>query len=164
MDDSTIMWIVVAVVGAVLLALLVWFLVRTSRTAKAKRREADQAKAAELRRDAERERIAVQEREASAEKLDAEARLQQAEADRKAAEAARLQQEAQDRDAMVGESRADVDERLRRADELDPEHRATTTGTVRITDDDEGHQPEHRADAPPDTHGARDDREGRHQA
>jgi FtsZ-interacting cell division protein ZipA len=119
MDTSTIIWIVVAIV---VLAIVVWFLLRRSRAMKEKRLQHQRDEATELRRTAESERIEVQEREASAAKVDAEARLAQAEADRKAAEAARLQQEAQERSEQVGERRTHVEDRLRRADEVDPDH------------------------------------------
>jgi flagellar biosynthesis/type III secretory pathway M-ring protein FliF/YscJ len=150
MDNSTTVWIIVAIVALLLVALLVWFLARRSRTAKDKRRVAQREEAGELRRRAEHDRIGVQEGEASAAKLDAEARLAQAEADRKAAEAARLQEAAHEHSAKVGESRAELDERLRRADELDPGPERT---------------PEQRADTAPDTHGdEQTDRDGRHRA
>lgn len=123
MDDSTLTWIVVA--AAVVLLLILLFVVLRGRRGKVE--EARRAEAAELRQKAEADRLEVHRREAEAAKVDAEARMAQAEADARAADAARLQAEAHERTTQVTGDRAEVDDRLRRADALDPD--VPTDGT-----------------------------------
>ena len=119
------LWIVLVVV-VVLILLGIW-LVR-SRAAGAEDRR--RAEAQRIREQAEADRIELQRREAEAARVDAQARLAQAEAQTRAAEAARLQSEAHARSEGLTDERAAVDERLRRADELDPDVTDVPPGAV----------------------------------
>ena len=63
----------------------------------------------------------MQRREAEATRVDAQARTAQAQVDAKSADAAALQAEAVQRGEHASRSRAEVDERLREADRIDPD-------------------------------------------
>jgi FtsZ-interacting cell division protein ZipA len=115
--DNAVLWIVVAVVVVALVVGLLMMRRSSGRRQEAKQRE----EAQRLRRDAEADRIDVQRREAEAARIDAEARLAQAEAQARAADAAQLQAQAQEHSQEVAGSRSEVEERLRRADEIDPD-------------------------------------------
>ncbi|EYR63701.1 hypothetical protein N866_18765 [Actinotalea ferrariae CF5-4] len=118
METETIVWIVVAVlVLALIIGLALWW----SRRSSGRRVDKQRQEAADLRRQAEAEKVDLQRREAEAQRLDAHARLAQAEADTRSAEAARLQAQARERSDELSGPREDVQERLRRADELDPD-------------------------------------------
>jgi FtsZ-interacting cell division protein ZipA len=116
--DDVVVWVIVAVVVLAIIAVVI-YLMNRSRTERAL--EAQRTEARDLRESAEADRLDVQRREAEAARLDAQARVAQAEADARAADAAQLQADAQQRAQHAGGARADVDERLRRADEIDPD-------------------------------------------
>lgn len=120
MDRTTLVWIVV---GAAVLVLLV-VLALALRGRRGRVHDERREEAARLRQEADSERLELQRREAEAARVDAEARMAQAEADARAAEAARLQADAQEHAARVDSHRTEVEERLRRADEIDPDVRA----------------------------------------
>lgn len=114
-DALTVVWIVVAVVVvAVVIGVIVW----VTRSQSSRKVDRQREEAQDLRRRAEAE---LKRREADAARVDAEARLAQADADARAAEAARLQTEAHERDRDLAGERSEIDERLRRADEIDPD-------------------------------------------
>ena len=118
MDDTTVTWIIVAVV---VLALIVAAVLLFGRASEARRLESQRAKAHELRERAEADQVELQRREAEASRIDAEARLAQAEADARSADAARMQAEARERAQSLETSRAEVAKGLRKADEVDPD-------------------------------------------
>jgi FtsZ-interacting cell division protein ZipA len=115
-------WIVIALVVVALLAVVAVM-------ANRKKRERNRAQAAELREKALHESTDVQKREALARETEAKAAASRAEADRKAAEAERLEAEAHQRAQAAGQRREEHQERLRQADDLDPDvkHAAPTT-------------------------------------
>ena len=127
MDNSTLIWIIVA---AVVVIALVAFVVMRSRGGDAQRHKAEQ-----IRREAAEHEREVRLREAEAAKTDAQARKAAAEADEEAAHAARLSAEADEKAARARELaedartrteeahgvRSEHDERLREADRLDPD-------------------------------------------
>jgi FtsZ-interacting cell division protein ZipA len=115
MDDA-VLWIVVAVVVVALIGLLLWRRTTGERQVARQREQAQR-----LRSDAEAERIVVERREAEAARIDAQARLAQAEAQARAADAAQLQAQAREHAQQAAGSRSEVQERLRRADEIDPD-------------------------------------------
>ena len=110
MSTALIIWVIVAVVAVAVLAVVVWLSSRRS----GRRAEADRARAAELRREADAHRADLessqeQARRAATEAEQAEAQAQQARA--RAVEA--------ERGAALDE--AHYEDRLRDADRLDPE-------------------------------------------
>lgn len=106
-------WVIpVAIVVLLVLLVLIAVAVITSGRRKAKQ-EADRQRAAELREQSERERVEVQDEELRA-------RETQLEADRAHIEADRRQHEAEKQQSYAAQSRAELDEHLREADELDP--------------------------------------------
>ena len=124
MDTGAVVWIVVALV--VLALVVVAVMVRRSQGER--RVEGQREKAREIREGAQVDRVEVQRREADAAKVDAQARLAQAESRERAADAAALQTEAQQRTVHADSSRADLDERLRQADDIDPDVRTDEPG------------------------------------
>ena len=114
MDNNNAVWVVVAVVVAlVAVGLLLWTL---GRRRDAKRR----AEAEELREQLRREDAAVRQREAMAAETAARARAAQAEAEAKAAEANRLQHAAEGHHAEVSSSREELEKRRATVAALDP--------------------------------------------
>ena len=130
MDNSTVTWIVIALV---LLAVLVVVGAVLSRRRQAQQVEVQRKQARELREKAEVDRIEVQRREAEASRIDAQARLAQAEADARAADAAELQAKAREQAAHASGARSELDEQLRKADELDPQGRSGVHGEPVVT-------------------------------
>ena len=116
MDDQTVLWIVIGVVVVLAIVGIALWWSRSGRRDDLRRREAER-----LREKAAAERIELQRREAEAARIDAEARMAQAEADARAAEAAGLQAEARSRADDLEAPRSRVEDRLRRADHLDPD-------------------------------------------
>jgi Sec-independent protein translocase protein TatA len=110
---STTSWIVLAVVGVVVLA-LVAYLVRTA----SHRRRA--VKADRIRDEVQEERQRLDRRAAVAAETEAKARAAQAEADAKAAEAARLQDRAASHRDEVDSTRERLAARREHADKIDP--------------------------------------------
>jgi FtsZ-interacting cell division protein ZipA len=114
MTTSNIVWIVIAVVVAVLLLATLVIVTRQRRHVKAEG----------IREHARAETNRVERREALADETAAKARAAQAEADVKAAEAARLQQRAAAHQSEAATSREDLDERFKHADSIDPKVKA----------------------------------------
>jgi hypothetical protein len=125
--SRTVTWIIVALVVLALVVLAAVLLTRARRSRSVDRRREE---AHELRQRAEADRIELQRREAEAARIDAEARAAQAEADARAADAAQLQAEARERAEHTSGSRAEVEERLRRAEEIDPDVTPDGRGAV----------------------------------
>ena len=119
-------WVIPAVIAALLLLLLL--IVLGAVIGGRKRREnqeRDRRRAAELREKAEHEHLGAQEREL-------QARESSLEADRAKLEAEGEQKLAQEQERDARQAREGVDDRLREADELDPDSsrsRGTATGT-----------------------------------
>ncbi|QNG20253.1 hypothetical protein G4H71_13080 [Rhodococcus triatomae] len=114
MATSTLVWIVVAVVAAVLvLGALVW-------VARNRRNERRHIEAGEIRDLAEEESFHVGRREALADEATDRARVARAEADAMAEEAAELQQRAADRRHLAAHSREELNRQWDRADTIDP--------------------------------------------
>lgn len=114
MATNTIVWIVVAVIAAVIvIGALAWF----ARNKQTSRRH---AQAEEIREQVLEEHVEVQRREALAEETAAKARAAQAEAEAKAAEAQRLQENAEKHRTEAASHREDLDQRWSHADDLDP--------------------------------------------
>lgn len=114
MDTTTLVVIIVAVVLAVLiLAVLVWAL----RSRADQRR---QAEAQQIRERVDEVSQQIQRREAFADEMEHKARAAHAEADAKAAEAARLQQRAQAHRSDLASTRDELDAQRAHADEIDP--------------------------------------------
>ncbi|MDQ4038082.1 MAG: hypothetical protein M3313_06980 [Actinomycetota bacterium] len=115
METSTIIWIVVAVL-VVLALIAVAYKMSGRRKLDRQRTKADQ-----IRQEAASEETTVRRHEADAAEQDALARQARAEADRKAAEAERLQLEAEERAEQASAKRSEHVDRLRSADEVDPD-------------------------------------------
>jgi cbb3-type cytochrome oxidase maturation protein len=114
MATSTIVWIVIAVVAAVLvLAALTW-------AGRSRRNHKLHGEAERIRGEVEQESDRVGRRAALADETAAKARAAKAEAEVKAAEAARLDERAQSHRSSVETSRDDLDERRAHADSIDP--------------------------------------------
>jgi Tfp pilus assembly protein PilE len=114
MTTSTIVWIVVAAVAALLLIAGVAWLARSKRT------QHRHMEAGKIRESAKQETLHVGQQEALAEETAAQARAAQAEADVKAAQASGLEQQAAARRGEAAGSRDQLNAQLDRADELDP--------------------------------------------
>ena len=114
MDSNNVVWIVVAVLVALVVIGLVVF---AARKAGNKRRvqQADR-----IREEVDQESLRVEKRAALLEETEAKARAAKAEADVKAAEAARLADTAATHRNAVTSSREDLAARRDHADELDP--------------------------------------------
>lgn len=113
MSTSTI-WIVIAVVAAILL--IAAFVVAIGR-ARSRRR---QRRADEIREQARVATAKLERREALPQETAAKARAAQAEAEVKAAEAARLREQAAKHQSDAATSREQLQERWNRADSIDP--------------------------------------------
>ena len=119
MATNTIVWIVVAVVAAiVVIGALAWL----ARNQRDRRRI---TKSDEIREQVRQDSVDVEWREALARETAAKARAAEAEAEAKAAEAERLKGHADRHLSHVTEARSELDERRSHADALDP----------RVTDD-----------------------------
>jgi len=116
-DSNSAVWIVIAVVAAIVVIALVAFLARSARN---KRRH---AQAEEMRQEIGHKTEYVEKREAIAAETAARARAAQAEAEVKAAEAARLQGTARTHLESASTSREELDAHRERADALDPKHK-----------------------------------------
>jgi len=113
MDGSTWLWIVLAIV--VIAVVIVAALAGTRKQKSMRINKADT-----MRDEAAEDAALLAQRENKAAEMDARARAAQAEADAKTAEAERLAATAERQQAGVADERTDLDERLRRADEVDP--------------------------------------------
>lgn len=122
MATNTIVWIVIAVVAALLVVgLMAW----AGRNRLNSRRH---GQAEEIREQVRQEHTTVQRREALAEETAARARAAQAEAEAKAVEAARLQENAESHRANAASHREKLDERWSHADSIDPHVEARGDG------------------------------------
>jgi cbb3-type cytochrome oxidase maturation protein len=118
MATSTIVWIVIAVVAAVLvLAALTW-------AGRSRRNHKLHGEAERIRGEVEQESAQVARRQALADETAAKARAAKAEAEVKAAEGDRLEERAQSHRSSVETSRDDLDERRAHADSIDPRVKA----------------------------------------
>ncbi len=131
MDTSTIVWIVV---GVLVVLALVAVAVKLSGRQKVDRQR---AKAGEIRQQADSEESTVRRHEAEAAEQDALARQARAEADRKAAEAEKLQIQAEERAEQASGKRTEHQDRLRVADEVDPDVPNDHAGESRTDDTDD---------------------------
>jgi membrane protein involved in colicin uptake len=89
--------------------------------ARKRKVEGNRQRAGALREEARESAPSLQKREAHARETEAEAAAARAEAERKQAEAQRLAAEAEERRNAAAAHRDEHEERLRRADELDPD-------------------------------------------
>jgi hypothetical protein len=121
MDNSAVVWIVVAVVAVIVIAALVF-------AARNRRNQRRHVEAERIRGDLDTHVAKVDKREALADETAARARAAQAEAEAKAAEAARLNDRAESHRGVVAESREDIEKRREHADRLDPRTRVPTDG------------------------------------
>lgn len=111
---SNTVWIVFAVIAALI---VIGALLFVGRTRQATRRK---AQADEIREEVRQEQLTLQHREAVADETAAKARAAAAEAEAKAAEAARLEANAAKHREDVAAHREQIDERVSHADSLDP--------------------------------------------
>ncbi|WP_152352301.1 hypothetical protein [Brachybacterium subflavum] len=115
-------WVIpVIILVIVVLAILIIVGVVSSRRRRARQEEIDRQRAAELRTEAQKDQVEVKEREI-------QARETELEADKAKVEAERRDQTAQEQRQDADRARADVDDRLRQADELDPDVDAKASG------------------------------------
>ena len=124
MDTATLIWIVVAII---VVAIIIVVAVMLSRRNSAKKLEAQHAKAQDLREDARRTEMAAREREAQAAQARADSASAAAEAEQAKARAAQASIEAErvagtidGHQSDAAALRAEQEEKLRKADELDP--------------------------------------------
>ncbi|CAN5226049.1 hypothetical protein BH09ACT8_BH09ACT8_24560 [soil metagenome] len=138
------MWIVIAIVAAVLvLGALVW-------AGRSRRNHKLHGEAERIRGEVEQESAQVARREALAEETAAKARAAKAEAEVKAAEAARLEERALTHRSSVESSRDDLDDRRAHADSIDPRVKtdkaaeADQINDAELVDDDRSPHATHR--------------------
>ena len=112
--DTTMIWIIVAIVVVIGIVAVLAFMARNRRR---------HAQAEHIREEVGRDTQRVEKREAFAEETQAKARAARAEAEAKAAEAARLEGTAASHRDAVNTSREDLDARREHADALDPKRR-----------------------------------------
>jgi uncharacterized coiled-coil DUF342 family protein len=122
--NNTAVWIVVAVVAVIVLAGLVF-------AARSRRNQRRHVEAEQMREELTTHVEKADKRQTIADETAAKARAAQAEAEAKAAEAARLQQQAAGHHEAVAASREEIEERRRHADMLDPK--------TRVDDDADDH-------------------------
>jgi len=118
MDNTTVVWIVVAVVALIVIAALIF----AARNARNKRRHAE---AQRIREDVSAHSSKLEKRQAIADETAARARAAEAEAEAKAAEAARLKSQASDHHDAVSTTREEIEERRQHADRIDPKTKVT---------------------------------------
>ncbi len=127
MDTSTIIWIIVGVIVVIAIIVIIAVLM-TSRRRREAHAEAERRKAAELRDDANKTDLARREREAEAARAAAAAKQADADAMQAKLESERLARESASHQADAQNLRNDVDERLQKADEIDPDVRGDERG------------------------------------
>jgi hypothetical protein len=115
METGTVIAIIVAII--IVGAIVAFVLSRSG----ARRTEADRAKAAEIREQADQHDRELREREASAAETKARAEMARVEAQKRELEAERLAAEADSRSESAAAVRQERDEQLRRADRRDPD-------------------------------------------
>jgi membrane protein involved in colicin uptake len=121
MATSNTVWIIVAVVVAILVIGGLVLAARSRRNTKM------HGEAERIRGEVEQESVQVARREALADETAAKARAAAAEAEAKAAEARRLEQRAESHRSSVDTARGDLDERRAHADSIDPRVKADKT-------------------------------------
>ena len=118
MDSSTLIWVIVAIVVALVVitaAVALW------RRASVRRLDQKRERAGELREQAHATHEGIRRHQAEIDATEAHAREMRAEADRKQAEAKRLEAELGDRKSTLHEHVQRRDEVLAQADEIDPD-------------------------------------------
>jgi FtsZ-interacting cell division protein ZipA len=130
MTTSTIVWIVVVAIAALLLIAAVAWVARKKRT------EHRRVQAGDIRAKAVEQSHEVGQREALADETAAKARAAQAEAEAMAAHSEGLQHQAQARRTDAATSRSELNGEFERADKIDPD--SPTSDTPR--GDDAGRQ------------------------
>jgi FtsZ-interacting cell division protein ZipA len=137
-DTSTIIWIIVGIIIVIAIIVIIAVLM-TSRRRREAHVESERRKAAELRDDANQTDLARREREAEAARAAAAAKQAEADAKQAQLESDRLARESASHQADAQHLRNDVDERLHKADEVDPDvHNDTgrhATGDDTVRDD-----------------------------
>lgn len=119
METSTIVWIIVGII--IVIAIIVFAYFATSRKRREAKVEADRRKAAELRDDAYEKDVAARESQADAARTQAAAKQAEADAMKAKLDADRLASESTARAADAAELQAETDQRLRKADAVDPD-------------------------------------------
>ena len=119
METSTIVWIIVGIV--VVAAIVVIAVLVTSRQRREAHLEAERTKAAELRQSAYESDVARREREAEAARAAAAAKQAEADAMQARLESERLARESASHQSDAQQLRTEADERLRKADAVDPD-------------------------------------------
>lgn len=119
METSTIVWIIVGIIVVIAIIAIVYF--ATSRKRREAEVESGRRKAAEIREDAFEKDVAARERQAAAARTQAAAKQAEADALKSRRDAERLASESADRQADAARLQAETDERLRKADAVDPD-------------------------------------------
>lgn len=107
-------WTIVAIAAVLVLAAIVWALLR-------QRQEHRRTQAGQIREEAAEKSVIVEQRQARADETAARARGAQADAEAKTAEATRLKNQARVQHSDATTSRDDVVEQQKRADKIDPD-------------------------------------------
>jgi type VI protein secretion system component VasK len=118
MDSSTVIWIIIGVIVALVVIAAV---VALGRRASARKAEHNRQRAGELREQAAATEEGIRRHQAEVAATEARARELRAEADRKQAEAKRVEAEVRDRRSTLTAHVQRRDEALAEADELDPD-------------------------------------------
>ncbi|MEY9953627.1 hypothetical protein [Leifsonia sp. EB34] len=134
---NTIGWIVLIVV---IVVVVVGIIVVVSTVGRRRRLEADRVKAAELREAASRDELAARDREAKSARAAADAKQAEVEAER-------LRREADERERAAAAAREEQQDKLSRADDVDPDVRTDRHGNRVVADD--GADDTRREDVPP---------------
>lgn len=132
MDTTIVVWIAVGII--VVIAIIAVVLFATNGRRREAHLEAERRKAARLRNDAEQTDLARRQREAEAAQAAAAAKQADADALDARLESERLARESAARQAEAQRLRDDVDERLQKADSVDPDvapDRRETSAPVR---------------------------------
>jgi len=125
MDTAVVIWIIIGIIVVAIIVIAV--LAFTARGRTARRREAEHDKAEKLRADARESELAAREGEARAAQVRADAasaaaasQQAQAQAAQADVEARRLADSVDEHDVEAAKHRAEQEETLRKADEVDP--------------------------------------------
>lgn len=119
METSTIVWIIVGIVVVIAIAVVIWLL--TSRQRREAHLESERRKAAELRQSAYETDVTRREREAEAARAAAAAKQAEADAAQARLESERLTRESVGHQSDAEKLRTEAEERLQKADALDPD-------------------------------------------
>jgi Tfp pilus assembly protein PilE len=121
-STSTIVWIIVIAVVALLIIAVIAAMMSKNRASSRR------SQAADLRNQAAEQETKLQQQDARAQETSAHARQARAEADMRAAQAAQLEVQARDQQGVAQSLRQERDDRLSRADELDPDTDPASAG------------------------------------